>query len=323
MNPGYYASRRGFAYTVQAGDTLSGILNGDVTHVGLVAADNGLKGSNIRAGQTLFVADPDQYGADALASFSRNGLGIYKRDNDRIAEIQRRAQLFASDDGSGSDYGTMRRAQEYGTSTMSADPMTDANKFLAYWNARAARHNAEVLAPNPLLSALEGKYALEFWKGWGGGGELSIKDGRLESVKLIAGRTLYETPNPEWTWRLGKADISAKPPSLRSNANDKHALLNMELGSAAPVPGEARLGVMFNISAGMSVAKLSSTGAVGYSSVLPSNLYYQLRSPEFVIDVLGNPGSPPKTSAKTGIEASYNFARPTLMPILTLSDLTR
>ena len=206
---------------------------------------------------------------------------------------------------------------------MSADRMTDANNFLAYWNARAARHNAEVLAPNPLLSALEGKYSLEFWKGWGGGGELSIKDGRLESVKVIAGRALYETPNPEWAWRMGKADISAKPPSLKSNANDKHPLLDVELGSAAPVPGESRLGIMFNISAGMSVAKLSSTGAIGYSSMLPSNLYYQLRSPEFVIDALGNPRSPPKASAKIGIEASYNFARPTLMPILTLSDLAR
>lgn len=126
MNPGYYTSRSGYSYTVQSGDTLSSILNGDMTHVGLVAADNGLNGSNIRSGQTIFIADKDQYGIDALASFSRHGQAIYNHDNARLEELQRRAQLFVNGDGSGSDYGMMRRVQEYEASTMlaGANPIT-------------------------------------------------------------------------------------------------------------------------------------------------------------------------------------------------------
>jgi hypothetical protein len=130
MNRGYYTSRRGNSYTVQPGDTLSGILGGDMTHVGLVAADNGLKGSSIRARQTIFIADLDQYGADALASFARYGQQIYNQDNSRLEALQQRAQLIANDDGSGSDYSMMRRAQAYGASTMSASGSLTASQMI-------------------------------------------------------------------------------------------------------------------------------------------------------------------------------------------------
>ena len=128
------------SYSVQRGDTLSGIAGGDLGQVGLIAAENRLRGSNIRAGQQLVYSDIGDYSTQAQGDYGRIGASIYAQDQAATAPTgQHRNTLFPNDDGTGSDYGLLQRASERGTS-----PSFIQNKnFATYW-AKQIKEGAEL-----------------------------------------------------------------------------------------------------------------------------------------------------------------------------------
>lgn len=107
--PGYYTSREGRAHVVSGGDTLSRIAGGDVTRVGMIMAENGLKNSTIQPGQTLWVSSNlDDFTGGTQGMFKRIGLNTYASDNYRLDELAR-TRFYANDDGTGSDYSVIKR----------------------------------------------------------------------------------------------------------------------------------------------------------------------------------------------------------------------
>jgi hypothetical protein len=104
--PGRYTSRRGVSYTVQAGDTYSGLSGNDLTKVGLWSTVNG---KDLQKGQTIWLDEVDQFGGDAQAAFKKIGGNLYARDNARLAEAARQKFLFSD----GRDTKDIRLSPEY------------------------------------------------------------------------------------------------------------------------------------------------------------------------------------------------------------------
>jgi hypothetical protein len=106
---GRYTSRRGFSYTVQEGDTYSGLSGNNLSKVGLWSTVNG---KDLKTGKTIWLDDLEQFGGDAHAAFKKIGGNLYARDNARLAEQARQKFLFSD----GRDTKDIRLSPDYQTS---------------------------------------------------------------------------------------------------------------------------------------------------------------------------------------------------------------